>query len=283
MDTNKLNEKILELANYTNAYNVDQTNPIDEYQTKICNIKILLPADGFNPNDYFYHGTSSIYFPYIKRDGLGKFPDEIYDILERIYNCSRDHKFPETDRKNKFIIGSPMYEYPDDGVSHTFTLKDGTIQKVYSAKYTDRESLYENQREFRGKSIYGKSYSISGTWFTHNFSFASGYGKNNIGEIPSNLLKQLKKWKNDNIESNECYKDVNDLIEIFDPPTKKQIIIAFRKDLWVTSSNPYLPFNENFTGPINYQFKPSELFVYNFGDISTCNGTSVTPLLDFSL
>jgi hypothetical protein len=40
----------------------------------------------FDPTEYIYHATSSVYLPYIKLYGFGKFPDEIYIPMKKIYD-----------------------------------------------------------------------------------------------------------------------------------------------------------------------------------------------------
>jgi hypothetical protein len=175
---------------------------------------------GFNLNDYYYHGTSSVYLPYILRYGLGKYPDELFDELEKLHNYS----LKSFDKYGVAIYkpDSPLYvELSELGtvLPNGMFLSNGSVRHA-SAIYDIQKRLHDD-----------KNYE---TYFAKDISFASKYGINgSAGDSAKFLVKNLIKWvetnqKNDEIKKSSIWETCNNLLRILNPPDKRQIILAIK-------------------------------------------------------
>jgi hypothetical protein len=244
-----------------------------KYKTKYFQLKninnLFGGAEPVQPqwmSDYYFHGTSSVFIPFIKKYGLGRFPDELYLQIKEIYDYSRNMDFPETDKINKFKKNSPLYIEPNWG---TKLLPNGI--RVHSPmSMRPPEAIYNMQKELRDKNLYN-------AYFAKDILNAKKYGRNGkLGDAQIFFLSNLREWKERNKENtsitlNPIWMTVNNILKILDPPNKKQIILAIK--------NTSLEENEGdgFTAFVdNRIIRPDELFVYNPPEDS-----SIIPLTSY--
>ena len=223
-----------------------------KYKEKYLTLKnkigsgLLRPIPG---QSYLYHGTNSIYLPYIKRDGLGKFPDELYSEMKTIleYSLERNPK-----NLNKiFAKDSPL------DTNYSFNNFDEEDKKIYG--------FFKNQDRIRELGVFD-------TWMSPNIMIASEYGntddgKLGLGEALSMFMNRLLIWmeknKNDEtVKSRYPWYLFENIVNHLNQPNKKQIILAIKItpeiETWKSTHDYYI---------IKRHIKPEELYIYNPGDI----------------
>lgn len=241
------------------------TNNGSASNCEVChNPKSVKPRYGFNPDDYFYHGTSSVYLPYILRDGLGKYPDELFDELEKLHNYSvgdfNQHGVAT------YKPGSPLY-VPREEMGTV--LPNGMF--VINASIRHPSKIYDIQKKLRDSQSYE-------TYFARDISFASAYGINgSAGDSATSLVKNLVRWvetnkDNEEIKLNPIWGTCNNLLRIFNPADKRQIIFAIKRS---SIRNTEITGGGDVAIIKDHPIRPQDLYVCN------SNPPGVTPLLTF--
>jgi hypothetical protein len=241
-----------------------------KYKEKYLQLKKLNGGNPLWKKDYYYHGTSSVFLPFIKKYGLGRFPDELYLPIKEIYNYSRNMDFPETDKINKYKVNSPLYIDPNWGT------KVGPNGQRFITNMRRPDTIYIGQKKLRDTNLYD-------VYFAKDIINAKAYGRNGrLGDSQITFLSNLREWfernkQNVEITSNPIWKTVNNLIAILDPPNKKQIILAIKNTSLKNDTK------DDISAFVNSRLiKPSELYVYH-EEPTNNDFDEVIPLLSYKL
>jgi hypothetical protein len=233
-----------------------------KYKKKYMDLKNQLGGE-FDYSQYLYHGTSSVYLPYIKKNGIGIFPQDLYEKMKTIYNLGNVkhdslNMIDPLEKEERKAISETVFNQLDD----LFFINGSYGINAYI------EAFFDNDNK-KNASVY----------FTKDIEQAKRYGVDgNIGKDPDYFLDVLKIWHEKNIKNEDKnktdeIKKVIELLAILDPPDKKQIILAIKSDQPEVKSNP-----DDIAYQIKRQFLPKDLFLFNEGDESTGVEPSVTPI-----
>ena len=209
--------------------------------------KIIPILDYSNLNEYFYHATSSLYIPYIKRDGLGRYPDELYTEMREIFEYSTAL---DENGHISFVYNRPLR---NDGTS--------TIGKLIG--------FFKGNDKIRKDNIYFTNVIDDIRYLPIIIKY---YGHNGtIGEAPTRFVQLLKEFVAKNSSNPKqinkpIWNTIKSILEKLDPPNKTQVILAIKKteDLKKSISG----------GEISINITPDKIFIYNKDTFS------ITPLLD---
>ena len=296
---NLINTQILSIVNKTSELNqgrsvINTANLLNE----INYIKNLITIEF---NGLLFHGTSSVVIPFIKRHGLGRFPDELFLRLEDIFNASRNFNNPET------IPGQVVPEYQIFKVNSPFIEQPNFI-RINSKGFAYGAYLFlRNLRESNSHE----------TYFARDIRISQNYGRNgNIGEYPRNIVHNLRLWLDnpryvsryssmipideahrlrienkcitaEQIEKEErknfCADQVEDLLKILDPPVKRQVFLAIidnpeQQNNFVRGLSS-LPDDPNGVYMTRLTIPPERIFVYDPGDPSIGIIPCLIPLI----
>jgi hypothetical protein len=298
---NLINTQIFSIVNKTSELNQGRTVVNTENLSNEINyIKNLITTEF---NGLLFHGTSSIVIPFIKRHGLGRFPDELFLRLQDIFNASRNFNNPET-VPGRVVPEHEIFKPNSPFIQHSNFRRVNSKGNAYNGYIFLRNLRESNSHE---------------TYFARNITISQIYGRDgNIGEYPRNILHNLRLWLDfpnyvskyssrmptneahrqrieraciaaEQIEIEErknfCANEIEDLLKILDPPVKRQVFLAiinntqqqnnFVRGLSSLPDDPAGIYMTRLTIP------PEKIFVYDPGNPSIGIIPCLIPLINY--